>query len=73
MRTQSIEVGHVKATRKESIRKAVVCPDRASKVQRNTLELSEGQAEEILRRLESMKYQVRGLKSRVTALEEAAV
>jgi hypothetical protein len=33
MRTQCIEVGHVKATRKESIRKAMVCPDRASTVQ----------------------------------------
>lgn len=33
MRTQSIEVGHVKATRKESIRYASVCPSRASKVQ----------------------------------------
>jgi hypothetical protein len=35
MRTQSIEVGHVKTTRKESIRNASVCPDRASTVQRS--------------------------------------
>jgi hypothetical protein len=37
MRTQSIEVGHVKATRKGSIRYASVCPDRASKVQHRKL------------------------------------
>lgn len=73
MRTQSIEVGHVKTSRKdELIRKASVCPNVTSKVQRK-VKLNEGQAEEILRRLESMKYQVRGLKVRVTALEEAAV
>jgi hypothetical protein len=35
MRTQSNEVGHAKATRKETIRKAMVCPDRASTVQPN--------------------------------------
>jgi hypothetical protein len=74
MRTQSIEVGHVKTSRKdELIHKAVVCPNVTSTVQRNPLELSNGKAEEILRRLESMRYEVRGIKIRVTALEEAAV